>query len=299
VTTTRVLLKQGALTYRFLRLETSSDGSLIVIVDRDARPKIGSLTGGGNAGEVFTFVPSNIQTDEPLPSGRFSIHTTGEIHRYSAGHREGTIYIEPLHALTRTSLFGIVSIPRPARLDLLDEVRDGHDVAAFMEIPDHVSERISFVLEIGPGLQEPQTYGVCLNYELYSVVVRVVPDLLQLAPELSEHFIYAMPGEGQFGQRQIDRANAELKFYQRIHGTRMLIFREDRGGAYTAMAIVPMSKPPNLKIGFNRPDLGIELIPYEIGKVHKVRFWICDRGGRNKTDDLRKHIVSAELDAEF
>jgi hypothetical protein len=74
--------------------------------------------------------------------------------------------------------------------------------------------------------------------------------------------------------------SAELGFYQRIHGQSAFIFREDRGGAYVAMAVVPMAKAPKLTIGFNRPDLKIEIIPYETSNEprHKVRFWICDKG---------------------
>jgi hypothetical protein len=66
-------------------------------------------------------------------------------------------------------------------------------------------------------------------------------------------------------------------------------------------ALVPMARAPVLKIGFNRPDLSIEIIACETPTqpTHKVRFWIRDRGGRNKADDLRKHVVSIELDARL
>jgi hypothetical protein len=62
-----------------------------------------------------------------------------------------------------------------------------------------------------------------------------------------------------------------------------------------------MRVPPKLKVGFNRADLQAEQIPFENLQppTHKVRFWICDKGGRNKKDDLRSHITSVELDAEL
>lgn len=33
--------------------------------------------------------------------------------------------------------------------------------------------------------------------------------------------------------------------------------------------------------------------------MHKVRFLICDKGGRNRKNDLRNYITSIELDAEL
>jgi hypothetical protein len=109
-----------------------------------------------------------------------------------------------------------------------------------------------------------------------------------------------MPASGPFEARQLDRASAELGFYQSVHGKGGFVFREDTGGAYIAMAAVPMMRAPTLRIGFNRPDLSIEAIPYTPPNqpTHKVRFWIRDKGGRNRADDLRRHIVSVELDAQ-
>jgi hypothetical protein len=184
-------------------------------------------------------------------------------------------------------------------LDPYDETKDRCDTTAILEIPEGVSERITFAIEIGPKPQQPTTFGVALNYELYSAIVRLVPNP-NLSPEMSEHFIHGMQTAGGFDERQIDKANAELGFYQRVHGRSAFIFREDRGGAYVAMAVVPMARTPKLNIGFNRNDLRIEIISFEKHRepTHKVRFWICDRGGRNKKDDLRKHITSVELNAE-
>jgi len=302
MSTSRILIKQGSIIYRFMRFETSSDGGLIALVDRDPRSK----RGGYNwTIDPATFeassppLPVDPQDDRPLPSFRFSLHPTGLIHRYAEGVRQGTLHIEPLHALTKLWTFGIISIPRPARLDLLDEKKHRHDVQAIFEVPDNITERLTFVVEIGPQPQQPQSIGIGLNYELYSLIVRVVPSP-KLPPEITaEHFVCAMANTGL--KEPIDKAAAELKFYQRIHGQSAFVFREDRGGAYVAMAIVPMAKPPKLSIGFNRPDLRIEIIAFEKDKAptHKVRFWICDKGGRNKTEDLRQHIISVELDAQL
>jgi hypothetical protein len=298
--TTRVLIRQGDVVYRFMRLETSSDGSLIVLVDRDPRSKRGGYnwTFDLSSYETSTPVPVDPANDRPLPSSRFSVHTTGVIHRYAEGVRQGTMQIEALHNLTKLWTFGMVSIPSVSRLDLLEVSKHRHDGTAILEIPENVSERITFLIEIGPSPQQPQSFGVGLNYELYSLVARVVPNPNFPAEIKAEHFVAAMSDAGTQGP--IDKALAELSYYQRIHGNTAFVFREDKGGAYIAMAIVPMAKPPKLTITFNRPDLKIEIIPFE-GRppTHKVRFWICDKGGRNRTEDLRKFISSVELNAEL
>jgi hypothetical protein len=300
MSTARILIKQGPDVYRFMRFETSSDGSLILLLDREPRLRRGAMSGrldpSGN--EHAIFMPEDDGPDRPLPSFRFSAHTSGVIHRYADGERKGTIQIDPLYALTRLFGIAIISIPSVPRLDLFDERKHLHDVGAALEFPEDVLERISFVIELGPKPQEPQSFGIGLNYELYSVVVRVVPNP-NLPPATREHFVAAMADTGL--QSQIDKAAAELEFHQRIHGREASIFREDKGGAYVAMAAVPMARPPKLTIAFKRPDLRIEIIPFEEGKEppHKVRFWICDKGGRNKTEDLRQYIASVEMDSRL
>ena len=104
MTTARVLLKQKKSIYRFMRFETSEDGSLLAIVDRDPRPKGGSMA----MTEDGTFVEDNFDTDKPLSSGNFSFHTTGEIHRYAGGLRKSTIHIEPLYMLSNVVVVGFI-----------------------------------------------------------------------------------------------------------------------------------------------------------------------------------------------
>jgi hypothetical protein len=293
MSTARVLIEQGGIVYRLLRFETSADGSLLAFLDRDPRPN----RGGMSMNENGIFAPETNTSDRPLPSTKFSIHTTGEVHRSLGREKKGTIHIEPLHKLTVVHPIGFVSIPRPSRLDPLDGTRHVHDVAATLEIPEDISVRISFAIEVGPKPQQPQTFGVALNYEIYSTIVRMIPTPLALPLEMTEHFICGMPKVGPFDNRQIDKANAELEFYRAAHGNAH-VFRED-GGAYVVLAAVPMRIPPKLNIRFNREDLHIEQIPFDHQSQpsHKVRFWICDRGGRNKKHDLLSHITSVVLDA--
>lgn len=296
MSTTRILIRQGEAIYRFLRLETSPDGSLICFLDRDARPK----TGGFRIDHTGILERHENRSEKPLPYGRFSIHTTGQVHRYVDGQRADTIHIEPLYQLSKITWIGFFSVPCPSRLDSFDEQKHRSDIEAPLEIPEDVSERLTFLLEIGPKPQNPSTYGVSLQYEIYSFVVRLDSSAIFPA-ELKDHFIHGMPSSGPFESRQVEGADAELGFYQRIHGSGAFVFREDKGGAYIAMASVPMARAPNLTILFDRPDLHIETIPFEAPTqpTHKVRFWICNKGGRNKTEDLRRHIKSLALNARL
>ncbi|HZE54222.1 MAG TPA: hypothetical protein VE111_13275 [Bradyrhizobium sp.] len=247
--------------------------------------------------EQLVLTPNEVANDHPLQSFKLSAHTTGVIHGYTDGVRKGTIQVEPLYALTKLTCIGIVSIPQVSRLDLLNKAKHRHDTEATLEIPENFQERLTFAIELGFSPQEPQSFGVGLNYELYSVVVRVVPNP-NFPAEISEHFVSEMGNSGL--QNQVDIASAELAFFQRIHGRTALVFREDSGEAYIMMAPAPMVRPPKLTIEFKRPDLRIEIIPFSESKkpTHKVRFYICDRGGRNKTEDLRQYITSIQLDAE-
>jgi hypothetical protein len=292
----RVLVKQGDEIYRFLKFEARPDGSLLAFLDRDPSPRLEAMT----ICEDGTFVPDGDAIEGVAPHAKISCHTTGEVHYYAGGVRRNTFYIEPLHILSRSSIVGYFSIPRVPRLNRLDEQEHRHDVAAILDIPVEIAERMTFVLELAPNAPaELGSYGVSLNYEVYSAVVRVVANLV-VPPGMTNHFIYGTPVAGQFDARPIDKVSAELGFHHRVHGPGILVFRE-HSGAYVLLTEVPMRVAPRLTVTFHRSDLRIEPIPF--GKIqeptHKLRFWICDRGGRNRTEDLRRHIASIKLDAGF
>jgi hypothetical protein len=293
MSTTRVLIRQGDVTYRFMLFEARGDGSLLAFLDRDPRSRRGSYT-NDEKGQV---VPERITDDKALPSAKFSIHTTGVVHRYAGGERKGTIHIEPLHQLTQLIFVAFVSIPCVSRLDLFDEKKHQQTTFATLEVDEGVTERITFSLEIGPAPQTPKTFGVSLDYELYSLVVRV-EQALTYPPEITNHFIHGMYSKGMFETRQADPGSAELNFHQQIHGRSPIIFRE-RSGAYVALGAVPMARPPQLILKFNRDDLYIAQVPFDgtHQPTHKVRFWICDKGGKNRVDDLRMHITSMTLES--
>ena len=160
-------------------------------------------------------------------------------------------------------------------------------------------ERITFVLELVPGSPvDFGSYGVSLNYEMYSAVVRIARNPV-VAPENFDDFIYETPISGEFDARQIDPVNAELRFHHRIHGQGPIVFRED-SGVYVLLLEHPMRRAPAVAIDFRRPDLSVDQIPFghKQEPAHKVQFWICDAGGRNKTDDLRPQIRQITLIAD-
>src|SRR5260370_39724688 len=125
---TRVLLKQGSKTYRFMKFETTPDGSLLAFLDRDPRPQNGSMS----IAEDGSFVADEIRADKPVSSAKFSIHTTGEVHRYAGEQRKQTIHIEPLYDLTKIGSVGFVSIPQVALLDECDDTKHKCDAVAVL-----------------------------------------------------------------------------------------------------------------------------------------------------------------------
>ena len=149
------------------------------------------------------FIANKNVSDRLLPSAKFSIHTTGEVHRYAKGKRESTIYIEPLFQLTQVTPVGYISIPKASRLDSFDENNDGHETAAFFDIPEDNSGRMSFVIEVAPVPQQPSTSGVALNYELYSAIVRLISNF-NVPSEMNDHFVHGMPKKGLFQRRVVE-----------------------------------------------------------------------------------------------
>jgi hypothetical protein len=128
-----------------------------------------------------------------------------------------------------------------------------------------------------------------------------MPAPFEITEPVSEHFISITPRKGLYESRQMDPPEAELAFYYTIHGHRPLIFREN-SGAYIALAPRAIMRHPTLKMSFNRTDLRAEQIQFDHGKnqpPHKVRFLIHDKGGRNRREDLREHILSYSLDADL
>ncbi|MFF8802792.1 MULTISPECIES: hypothetical protein [unclassified Methylobacterium] len=250
-------------------------------------------------GHQFNSVEQNYA--EKLPSARYSIHTTGEVHRYARGSRSATTYIEPLYRLSKFHQIAFISIPKVGKLDDYDESRHQSDVSALIDVGSEENTRLTFTMSIGPKIaQLSNKEYIEINYEIYRLIV--IPAKLPLAipREQSEYFICGMPRVGEFQTRQIDKTQAELDFYKSINPDVPQIYREP-GGAYVVFAQTPMARSPHFAVRFNRPDLKAEMIPFtsknEIN--HKVRFWIFDKGGKNKIDDLRKHILSYTLDAEI
>ena len=290
--TTRVLIRQGGVTYRFMRFEACGDGSLLALLDRDPR----SRRGGYTSDEKGQIVPEAITDDTPLPSAKFSIHTTGTVHRYAGGKWRGTIYTEPLHRLATLAFVGFISIPCVSRLDPFDEAKHRHDTSATLAVDEGYTERITFALEIGPAPQEPTTDGVALHYEIYSVVVRVEQEFPIAGTRKSLHSWHVRKGA--------IRSSADRQGWRRTRlssanpGSITHGFSGSRKRSLRGIRARSDGGPPQLTITFNRRNLHIEQIPFDgpHQPTHKVRFWVCDKGGKNKRDDLREHITWIELE---
>jgi hypothetical protein len=294
MTNSRILLKHGNTIYRFIRIEARPDGSLIVLIDRDPDPKKGSRTFKDG-----TWHPDIDQVGMVLPHGKYSCHITGQVNRYAGGKFMGNFFIEPLHLLTKVALIGIYSIPKPARLNPYDENIHGGDLVAVVEVPTEIDERISFAFELMPlGAPPLDTHGVILNYEIYALAVRLIE--VEVPLDMADHFLEGSPKDGEFDSRQLDIAPAEIGFHLAKNGGRPPIYRE-KSGAYMVLASTCMRVPPKLEVKFSDPNLSAEQIPFLGDRLptHKVRFWIKDRGGRNKSLDLRGQIISVALDSEL
>ncbi|WP_439925283.1 hypothetical protein [Nitrobacter sp. JJSN] len=290
---TMLTVKRGDSRFRLLRFDARPDGSIVVLVDRDPSPK----TAAKRLGTDGVIVDDVSRTDQVTEHGKVSCHTTGQVNRYASGEFADKIIIEPLHQLTRTWPVLYYSVPAFDRLDPCNG-RKTFDAEVVLEFPAEVTERVTFMIQLVPKDAVPTSFGARLQYEVYSVLVEVVPE--SVPPELQQHFIEASLAKSPIEKRHVGIAESELAFHSAVHGPGMKVFRET-GGAYVILATVPKRVPPRLQVHFSRAGLEAEQIPPEGNApvTHKVKFWIRDKGGRSRKDDLRKFIASIALDARL
>lgn len=293
-TSTRIILQHGSTQYRLLHCKAASDGSLVIVIDRNPTPKKGGLT--IRNGRVETDPVGDAETTH---KGQFTCHTTGQINYHKGGTpRPHVTYGEPLYQLTRPNPFGYYSVPCVSKLDQFEPGGGDGPVAAII-IPPEFDERLSFGMTLLPlDASTQEQFGVALRYEVYALAIGVID--IPVPFEMARHFVTGCLREGVFDRRQIDIASAEIGFHMRGPKSQMLIFRE-KSGAYVVLADGPMRAAPSLLVEFDRSDLSAEQfeVPGNGPKTHKVKFWIRDASGRNKKDDLRSHIVQVSLDAEL
>lgn len=294
MTTTRIILKQGGVQYRFLRCEALPDGSLVILIDRVPTPKRGGLQFRNGV-----IKPDSRGEGKVLHKGKFTCHTTGQINRYVGGAAEPEIiYGEPLFDLTQPQVVGFYSIPRFTKLDKFSpNLSEGSVVT--IDISNDADGHFSSLIMLLPNdYLASLPFRIQLRYELYTL--QICPYDFLVPDEMQDHFIVGSPNIGSSDHRRIDPPSAELSFYKKVFRGGRPIFRE-RSGAYLMLAEVPMRVPPVLTVEFDSPKFCAEQIDItgSAPTTHKVRFWIKDKGGRNKTEDLREHIVSATLDAEI
>lgn len=243
--------------------------------------------------------PDSYGEGKELDKGKFTCHTTGQINRHIDGAaKPEIIYGEPLFDLTQPQVVGFYSIPRVTKLDKFSP-NPSKDFVGTIDISNDADGRFSFLITLLPNdyLPSPRD-SIQLIYELYTLQIspydQLVPD------EMQNHFIVGSPNIGSSDHRRIDIPSAELSFYKKVLCGGTPIFRE-RCGSYLMLAEVSMRVPPVLTVKFDSPKFYAEQIDITGSApiTHKVRFWIKDKGGRSKKEDLRKHILSVMLDAEI
>lgn len=291
--TTRVLMRQNNTRYRFLRLEDASDGSVVVAVDRDTDSSVD--------GRTFTdgeFRPAQDRRGKPTPHARWTVHTSGIVNYRHANQEPTTQRIEPLYELTQNWLIGYVSVPEVTRLAPITPERT-HDVEGIIDISPSDTGRITLGILVCPPdpIFDKNKFFLAANFETYAVAVTPLTLPFPVDADMADHFIYASPKPPVETLCGVGAAEAEIRFYQKIHGPTPLVFRQN-SGSYVVLASQRMRVTPLLKVEFDRDDLSVEIIESQEFR-HKVRFWIRDKGGRNKIQDLRKHIISLELNAEI
>lgn len=293
MTTTRILLEQGGKLHRFLLLDSRPDGSIVMILDRDSRVAQEAMTFDVAKQK---FVPDNSRKSHT----KITCHITGQVNYYCGSEKPKQIlYIEKLTGIQNNTAVAFFSIPCVSRLDSFSPSSHRHDSEAILPIPENVNERLAFVVEVAPIPPTIESYGVAINYELYAIIIRLIPpSSVPHDEQVANHFIHGVPNIGTMSKRAIGIPEAEIEFHKKIHGKTPLIFR-DSNGIYTVIASVPMRVTPTLKIVFSREDLSYEQDMTGTQKIHKVRFWIKDKGRKNLRDDLRSYIASVELSAEL
>jgi hypothetical protein len=166
-----------------------------------------------------------------------------------------------------------------------------------MDVSSHEG-RLTFSIFIAPlGAAEMPEQFLSVDYELYSI--RLLKDHLSIEPPTPAHIVAVSPVKGKYEAPQVGKAWAELHFHQKITGVGVNIFWEK--GIYTLLTVVPMMVAPALTIDFIKGGLTVEVIPFEgaAPPTHRLRFYVKDAAGRNRTDDFRPLIDEIKLDARM
>lgn len=287
----RLLVSQGEAVYRFLAIDPSGDGSVVVSMDRDVRVKSASW----RADSLNQWVPVVVD-QKARPSARFTIHTSGAVHYYHQGNRARTIYIPPLYDLCEVHDVAFLSIPKIGSLDRAEGKLGKSDLVFALHFEEAFEDRISFGLAVGPLDKKRHEVGVSVTFELYALHIFPVANQVVPPTPAADHFIYGL-SHGVLPERRIGKEWAEINYFSAVHGPGLKLF-QNSDGSYVLLTAVPMRITPKLSITFDRSDLTAELKVGECS-AHKLRFWIRDRGGRNTREDLRCHIIGLALDSEL
>lgn len=270
----------------FLSVEEDDDGSLYVIFVRTG-PVRGAMTLNSES-DCWMLAADDERKH------RISYHTSGHVRYHDFGGR-GSLFFEPLVAVSGRNAFGIVSVPCLSRLD----VNDVSPAFAELDLAALARGRVTFAMLV-TSLEDPLDGVpalVRLGFRTSALVISFCQLPVQLAPEVSEHFILSRPLAGIFENQKIGRLEAELAFHQFDRGREIIVYPPNAEGVYNLYPSVVMRCVPQLKVTFTDSRYSAEQLGRS--RPNRVKFRVRGPGGYVKSNDLRPLISSIELHAEL
>lgn len=289
----RVHIRQNGITYKFLRIEQHSDGSIYITVLRDDERRNGAMRWDPE-NECFVSNPSAT----PSPR-RVSYHVSGRVNYHSLVSSP-PLFFDPLFDVEQRNHFLLISIPSVPRLSVPETERAANTrvAEAVIDIDAAIVGRISFGLIIAAlddGCQELHP-RIRLGYDTFALFICCDAVLVSIPGELARHFIYAAP-RGLYKTQFCGRFEAELAYHQKRAGPGVIIYGPDERGVYTLYPEVVMRVTPKATFHFSDPTLEAEVV--DESRSNRLRFRIRSSGGYITNRDLRPLIQRVELDAEL
>lgn len=301
MTAVRILVTQDSVDRRLLAIKTTADGSLLMIPERPKLP-----VGGVAIYKDGTWAAADLEGDDR--SGdllRLTVHTTGQVNLHGRGLEKSRLFLDPLTRMSKWYPLGVISVPNFAYLDAHEGIAK-EEVSAHLILASEIKDRLTFHIEIGPVPAPNDLEGLLCIFDTFCIRIFPAQDI-DVAHQENAYVFGMWSGIG-YDSIQMHPAEAELSFIQRIDGERFYVDRSG-DGRYTLYTPRVMVWAPRIRMEFTREDLHMEIDharpadPVERNDFerrlprHKVRFWICDRSGRIKNEDLRPFIKDIVAEA--
>lgn len=298
--TVKIFLRRNGVIYEFLRLERSSDASIIIIPFGSRSPREGAMTWDT---ERQQFLPDLNPSNAPR---RISYHTSGRVN-YHGLVKSAPRFFDPLFDVTRHNHFFLMSIPRVEKLPPLQSLSPTIIDAqhTILDVVGPVDGRVTVAFfVIPPGEWAPATLDLApyihIGYDTHAVLLAIIEDApIQIPDALKHHFFYAAPIVGTRTNQYCGKSEAELAYVQNLFDTQqMIVDGPDSHGVYSLYPCTIMAGAPQLTIEFSEANLRAEVVD-EGSRISRLRFRICDRGGVITARDLRSLIRSIELSVDI